>query len=309
MEVLKSIQMKKIISIILIAAAFVISSCTDEVSPKSFDINQAEKVSVDRFSAAAGQLMVRSANNTLPAPNEPINFDVQPFTTIGLDRTGATIQYYNFDAKSTAYVPIYVFFKNGKTDPLETQNHILPVIPGDAGYNDFWLVTKVMVPDNYVPNSITSEEGIVSSGYPIVPTNFIVNCPVVPFGSTASKSYTPGQPTLLTLGWYKGKAVGYFSFGEASLYATTDGKVPVSPIYVMFNDNLTGPASGFKTELTNSTQTHNVPATLPGDLGYSPLWNVSVLDNSHFNSVVNLQTATSFPSTLARVTVNCPIVK
>lgn len=273
------------------------------------DINTATKASVDRFSATAGHLMVRTSTNGLPAANAAINFDNQPFITTGLDRTGAVVKYYNFDVQSTTPDDIYVFFKSGATTPVTGQNNIIPTIPGDMGYNDFWVVNKVTVPDNYVPNSLTSEAEVLASGYTVTKTTSIVNCPVVPFGSTASKSYTAGTASALTLGWYKGKAVAYFNFGEKQITATMSGMVPVSPIYVMFNDNMVGPASGFKTETANPSQTHNVLATIPSDASYSPLWNVYVIDNANFNAVTNLATATSFMSSLAGATVNCPIVK
>jgi len=273
------------------------------------DINTATKVSVDRFSATAAHLMVRTATNGLPAANAAISFDIQPFITTGLDRTGAVVMYYNFDVQTTTPDDIYVLFKNGATTPVSGQNNIIPTIPGDAGYNDFWIVNKVMVPDNYVANSLTSEAEVLASGYTITKTTSVVNCPVVPFGSTALKSFTAGTASLLTMGWYKGQAVAYFNFGEKSITATASGMVPVSPIYVMFNDNATGPASGFKTETAKPNQTHNVLATVPADAGYSPLWNVQVLDNVHFDGVSNLSTATSFTSMPAGATVNCPVVK
>jgi hypothetical protein len=88
--------------------------------------------------------------------------------------------------------------------------------------------------------------------------------------------------------------------------------VPVSPIYVTFNVNPAqpngGPGSGFRTE-PNSLQTHNVPATLPGDTGYSPLWLVAVYDNADWASVHDLDTARKAKQLAAGVaTVNCPIV-
>lgn len=57
------------------------------------------------------------------------------------------------------------------------------------------------MPDSNIPNSLTSEEEILASGYPITKTDIIVNCPVVPFGSTAARSYAIGVPSTLTLGW------------------------------------------------------------------------------------------------------------
>jgi hypothetical protein len=52
-----------------------------------------------------------------------------------------------------------------------------------------------------------------------------------------------------------------------------------------------------------------VPATLPGDAGYSPLWLVAVYDNADFPSVHDLATALKAKVLAAGVaTVNCPIV-
>ncbi len=296
---------------ILLLSICLVSCSKDDttVAVTGKDINTATKVSVDRFSATAGHLMVRTATNGLPAANAAINFDVAPFITHGLDRNGAMVQYYNFDVESTMPDDIYVFFKSGATSPISGQNNVINTLPGESGYNDFWQMNKVTVPESYVANSLTSEAEILASGYTITKTSTIVNCPVVPFGSTAGKSFSVGTASKLTIGWYKGQAVSYFNFGEAALTATAANEVPTSPIYVMFNDNLTGPASGFKTETANPSQTHNVLATLPGDVGYSPLWFVRVIDNSNFNAVTNLTTASSFSSSPAGVTVNCPVVK
>ena len=305
--------MKKKLLFFVFLGGLIVTSCSKDddvtVSPiTGKDINIAEKVSVDRFSATAGHLMVRTATNGLPVANAAINFDNAPFITTGFDRTSAVTSYYNFDVQPISPDDIYVFFKSGATTPISGQNNIIPTIPGDSGYNDFWVVNKVIVPDTYVPNSITSESEVLGSGYTVTKTNMIVNCPVVPFGSTAAKSKDAGVASVLTLGWYKGKAVAYFNFGESAITATASGKVPVSPIYVMFNDNTTGPASGFRVE-TGTMQTHNVLATIPTDAEYSPLWNVLVIDNSHFSMVSNLTTAQSFTSMAAGATVNCPTVK
>lgn len=300
---------------VLLAASFTLFSCGKDATATAKDINTATKTSVDRFSSSAGHLMVRTATNGLPAANASINFDNQPFITTGWDRTGASVKYYNFDVQSTVPEDIYVFFKSGSSTPLAGQNNIIPTIPGEVGYNDFWLVNKVIVPDSYVANSLTSEAEVLASGYTITKTTNLVNCPVVPFGSTASKSSVAGKASQLTLGWYKGQSVAYFNFEEAALATTSTGSVPTSPIYVMFKINpnpsnpASGPASGFASETANTNQTHNVLQTIPGDNAYSPLWDVRVLDNANFNAVNNLATAQSFTSTPAGATVNCPVVK
>jgi hypothetical protein len=300
--------MKKVILFAIAIALIVSCKKEDTTTLSGKDINTATKVSVDRFSSTAGHLQVRTGSNGLPAANAPVNFDVAPFITQGLDKNGNPVKYYNFDVQSTTPEDIYVFFKTGATTPVEGQNNIIPTLPGEPGYNDFWLLNKVIVPDNYVPNSLTSEAEVLSSGYMVTKTRIVVNCPVVPFGSTAARSKTAGTASTLVLGWYKNKAVAYFTFDEAAFELTSAGFVPTSDIFVMFNDNVTGPASGFKVE-TGTTQTHNVIETLPADALYSPLWDVSVIDNTNFSNVSNLTTAQSFPATPAGATVNCPVVK
>lgn len=310
---------EKFIYSFIFLATFVFTSCKKEDAsiPVAIgkDINTATKVSVDRFSATAAKLMVRTATNGMPVANAAVNFDNAPFITTGLDRAGNSIKYYNFDIQSTTPDDIYVFFKAGENTPISGQNNVIPTIPGDAGYNDFWLVNKVTVPNNYVPNSLTNETAILASGYAIEKTNMIVNCPVVPFGSTAAKSFTAGNASNLTLGWYKDQAVAYFNFSEAPITTTASGMVPTSPIYVIFNvdpsasNPASGPASGFKTEANNPSQTHNILATIPSDTGYSPLWSVSFLPNSNFDKAKNLSVVPDLMPMAAGANVNCPVVK
>ena len=54
--------------------AMSISCDKDDDNDKPKDPDQAEVVSVDRFSDAAGTLMKRSADASLPGINEPIDF-------------------------------------------------------------------------------------------------------------------------------------------------------------------------------------------------------------------------------------------
>jgi hypothetical protein len=137
----------------------------------------------------------------------------------------------------------------------------------------------------------------------------LVNCPIVPEGSTATLRLGGGDAGLQT-GWYHGKTVRYFSFFEKDLSGAT---VPLSPIFVTFNVNPGatggGPGSGFKME-ASSGRTHNVTSTLPSDAGYSPLWMVDVYDNAAFDGVNGLTSATAAPLLAAGAAdVNCPIVE
>ncbi|MFB6222599.1 MAG: hypothetical protein ABEH86_02855 [Haloarcula sp.] len=274
------------------------------------DPSGAPRASIDRFSDSAGMLHRRSQNDSLPGADEPIDFD-SLFLTQGYGPDGDVIEYYDFDVMSTQPAPIYALFReNG--DPVENQLNIVDVVPGDEGYNDFWQVNMVTVPDDYEANTVTSVHGIQEAGFDMTPTDTIKNCPIVPDGSTASMRHSADEsPTSLIEGWYDGEVVSYFLFEEASLSAN-DGSVPLSPIYVSFNTNPGedggGPASGFMTENGND-QTHNVTATVPSDDGYSPLWSVNVYDNADFDSVSDLDSASSASILNAGAAmVNCPVV-
>lgn len=282
----------------------------------ALDPNVAEKVSVDRFSSDFGTLFIRNSTNGLPAANVAINFDLEPFITKGLGPNGEMVQYYNFDVLPLKSAPIFVLFKEGETNPVAGQLNIVNVIPGDAGYSDFWHVHKVTVPENYLANSVTSYSELLAMNFPMERTNLIVNCPVVPEGSTATLRYNPENNNGLIRGWYKDKVVFYFDFSEKQLLvdlpAAGHPNVPVSDILVCFNINPGlpggGPPSGFVTEM-NSRQTHNVVKTLPSNDTYSPLWDVDVYDNADFSSVHDWASASSATILATGVAlVNCPIV-
>jgi hypothetical protein len=312
-----------------VALGFMVGACGDDDSGgggdagngggkkvEPLDPDTAPKVSIDRFSEAAGNLMVRDDENGLPGPNEPIDFDSgEPFLTKGLGPDGQHVQYYNFDVQPLVTAPIFALFKEGEDTPVQGQLNIIGVVPGDDGYNDFWHVHKVTVPDDYVANTLTNVDAVMDSGYPIERTNLIVNCPVVPEGSTAELRYGDEDEGLVR-GWYDNQVVFYFNFVEKELMveAPDNGhpSVPLSDILVSFNINPGedggGPASGFMTE-DGTAQTHNVVQTLPEDDDYSPLWHVDVYDNADFDDVsdfASAQAANVLDEGVA--TVNCPIV-
>jgi hypothetical protein len=304
---MKGVTMRKMNYTLVITFIIVITSFLKA----QVDPDTAQEASIDRFSMEAGNLFVRDDTNGFPGPNEPINFDMEPFITKGLGNEGELIAYYNFDVMPTEPAPIYVLVRDGESSPVEGQLNIIDVIPGDAGYNDFWDVHFVTVPADYVANTITSFEQIMSGGYTITEMDILVNCPVVPDGSTAEWRLN-GEDPGLTRGWYKNQVVYYFNFSEKALTVDGNGMVPLSPIYVTFNINPDqpggGPPSGFVTEELTG-RAHNVVATLPDDEGYSPLWSVNVYNNTDFENVSDLQTALTANILATGVAnVNCPVV-
>jgi hypothetical protein len=270
--------------------------------------NAPPKASIDRFSTAAGHLQVRTAANHLPGPNAPVNFDQGPFVTHGFGPHGEHVTYYNFDVQPLVPAPLYVLYRQGETTPVKGQWPIVAALPGDSSYNDFHVTVRVTVPANYTANSITSASALATAGYAMDKTTTIENTPIVPDGSTARLRLN-GASAALSTGWFDGKTVRYFMFVERPLMGAV---VPVSPIFVTFNVNPGttggGPGSGFKTE-PGTEQAHNVVATLPADAGYSPLWQVSVYDNTSFDHVRDLATLHDAKVLAANVaTVNCPVV-
>ncbi len=301
---------------LLLALSLSALACGEEDDPNdpmpsagAPDPDTAPEALVDRFSTSAGALQVRNDDNGLPVAGAPVDFDQEPFITTGLGPSGERVRYYNFDVKSTVPAPIYVLIRDGESEPVPGQLNIVNVKPGDEGYNDFWQVTQVTVPADYVANSVTSLEEIFAAGYVLTATDSLVNCPVVPKGSSATQRLGD-EPSALQRGWYRGQVLYYFNFDERALSGTS---VPLAPIYVTFNINPGleggGPASGFKHE-DGSDQTHNVVSGLPSTADYSPLWAVSPYDNADFDAVVDLATVGDAEILANGVAnVNCPIVE
>ena len=293
----------------LIAAASLLTGSVMAQPAQPLDPEKAPIAAVDRFSDKAAHLQLRTPDNHIPGPNEPVDFDTGPFITQGLSpKTGKPVRYYNFDVQTTMPAPLYVLYHEGDDKPVADQLDIIDTLPGEKGYNDFRQVWKVTVPADYVANTIVDAGVLQQAGYKMEQTPALRNMPVVPDKSKAKMRLKDANAALQSA-WYKSQVAKFFSFDEAPL---SGSGVPLSPIYVTFNVNPDqpngGPGSGFKTE-ANSEQTHNVPATLPGDAGYSPLWLVAVYDNADWPQVKDLQTALK-AKVLApgAATVNCPIV-
>ncbi len=291
---------------LLLVANHAAQAATEAMRP-----DKAPIAAVDRFSDKAAHLQLRKPGNGIPGPNQPVDFDKGPFITQGFSPTsGAPVRYYNFDVQSTTPAPVYVLYREGEDKPVSGQLDIIDTLPGETGYNDFRQVWKVSAPKNYVANTITDATELRKAGYKIEKTDLLRNMPVVPDKSVARLRLNHESPKLRSA-WYNGEVAKFFAFDEAKLSAS-DGSVPVSPIFVTFNVNPDkpdgGPPSGFKAE-TNSSQTHNVPSTLPGDAGYSPLWSVVVYDNADWSTVHDLASVGKAKVLAAGVAnVNCPIV-
>lgn len=279
-------------------AVVLLAACGgDDDGPASpLDPDAAPVVVVDRFSGEGAILLDRAELPGLPAAGAPIDLDQAPFLVRGLGPAGERITYYHLDAHQPTPINIYVLHHEGQAEPVADQLPIVDYIPGEHGYSDFWRVVRVDVPADYVANTATSSAAIFREGWELTVTDTIVNCPVVPPGSTATRRRGT-EGTALHRGWYEDQVFYYFTFEEQPL-RVEGSAVPTSDVYVAFATNpdasSNGWTSGFMTE-TGSDRTHVVADTLTAP-GYSPLRNVIVYDNTAFASVTDLASAQAAPA-------------
>lgn len=245
-------------------------------------------VVVDRFSAAAGHLMVRGGGADLPAPGAPIDLDRPPFVTQGLSPSGAPVRYYNFDVQSATPAVLYRWVTPGTREPAGVPDTVT-VLPGEPGYSDFWRVALVDLPAS---GPVVDPARLPASAVHLQPQ--ILDCPIVPAGSRAKLG---PQPHALAV---RGGPATCLLF-DVALTPEPDGTTPTSPIFVTFAK------SGFRTE-DGTPQTHNVVFSVPGDLDYSPLWAVHIYDGSAFGRVHDATSAADAPQVKLGPLVNCPIV-
>jgi hypothetical protein len=177
---------------------------------------------------------------TLPGPNQAIDYDAR-FRVEALGPAGQRISLYDFDAQPRTPAPIYVLFRDGEDTPVKDQKNLVTVIPGDPGYSDLWQPVRVDVPADYVANTYTSFDELVADGLTQTPMPALVNCPVVPEGSVA-RTRMPGGYSELTQGWYGGRIIQYFHFGERPSLAPVGGRGAAQTIYVVAYTGRTRPA-------------------------------------------------------------------
>jgi hypothetical protein len=287
----------------------------DAAAPAPFDPDTAPRVEIDRFSDAAATMYRRSENPAFPAAGAPIDLDAAPYLTRGLGPAGQSIQYYTLDVQTRRPPPMYVLYRAGAAEPLADQLPIVDLVPGDAGYGDYWQEVRVTVPADHVANTIADAAALLDAGFDVAPTDRLLHRPLVPDGSTAILRADGGDAGLFAT-WYREQVAFHFRFTEVELRLVPDGifegQVPISYIHVMFNINPGeeggGPASGAMTE-PDSDQSHNVAETIPGDATYSPLWLVYVHDNAAFDSVTDLASIKANPEIeIIDPLVSCPIV-
>lgn len=112
--------------------------------------------------------------------------------------------------------PIWVFIDgfgdDGRPRMSTTHPTVVDVVPGDPGYSDLWEVQFVLVPAGF-DGDLRSLEELNASGLLTMPSGMLVNCPLVPAGSTTSEGHS------LRPGWYRGEQIHYFDLGITGITA------------------------------------------------------------------------------------------
>lgn len=248
------------------------------------------RVEVDRFSDAAAVFFRRSDNPGLPGPDEPIDFD-RLFLHVALGPNQERILFYHMDVRSKTPADVYTFVDR-RGDPIAAQLPIFDEVPGDAGYNDLRRVIQVRITDSdYQPNSFTSLADIEAAAAETTITSQIMNCVMVPDGSTASRRFDPTDAVGLHDGWYRDRIVRYLLFENPQSRATAEfsGDEVSAPVMYAFFDNDRDPVDGFAVDASGST--HNVVTRLPEQEGYSPLWALRVFLLTVFDRVMSVGSA------------------
>lgn len=215
---------------------------------------------------------------------------------------GEQVRYYDFgmnsttDGSSVATAPIYAFITgmdaDGNPQFVDGQHNIVDVAPGDPGYSDLWQVMMVTVPEDYEADSVRSKADLDAQDFQITATEMLVNCPIVPEGSTLE-----GGEGLVQ-GWYKGEEVFYPDFGANPASAL--------PIWVF----ITGMDADGNPQFVDGQ--NNIIDSVPDDPGYSAFWRVNLVtvpEDYEPNSMTSAGDVvdSEFEITETEMVVNCPV--
>ena len=111
---------------------------------------------------------------------------------------------------------------------------------------------------------------------------------------------------MLVSGWYRGEEVQYYDFGMHTPLTSGDS-VATAPIWVLIHEMMDGEDPQFV------EGQHNIVDVIPGDDGYSDLWQVMLVEVPDDYEADSIRTAAeinemAYPVTETEMYVNCPII-
>lgn len=192
--------------------------------------------------------------------------------------TGQIAWYWLVGGTNASVNPIYFFnYQNGA--PVRGQYPIIDVKPGDTGYTHFWEINNVTVPNNYAANtikSLTTLNGARQAGLVTVKdAGRSINGPLV--AHNIKIAVVNGEPQFQSV-WYRTDLATMAVF-ETNL---PNGAVPAISIWLIQRNGDSCPLleALCNRDLNNDgdlKDSNDLIDTYPGQLGYSPLWAVSIL--------------------------------
>lgn len=117
---------------------------------------------------------------------------------------------------------------------------------------------------------------------------------------------TDDMVKMLVAGWYRGEEVEYYDFGMHT--PLTDGdSIATAPIWVLVHEMMAGEDPQFV------EGQHNIVDVVPGDEGYSDLWQVMLVEVPEDYEPDSIRNAAdinemAYPVTETEMYVNCPVV-
>jgi len=199
----------------------------------------------------------------------------------GVKTSGATV----------VAIPLFAlvtgFNADGSPILVAGSHNIANITLGETGYSDLWQIIFYTVPATYVANTYKSQDEVIAAitDPAMRKVGPLVNCPIVPAGSTLDD----GTPT--TLGWCRGFGIEYFDFGKTVNY--------IIPLYKM----------------PTVMDQHNIIDAVPEDgAAYSPFWEIYTIAPptgyaaNKFRSFADVD-ASGAVKTDQNMVVNCPVVK
>jgi hypothetical protein len=223
------------------------------------------------------------------AAMEPVQHFNQK-TTPGFYK-GRTVRYLDFGplklAAGNKVAPIWVV-----TNGTRGQRNIIDVAPGDRGYTPLWRVVMVTwrrgvgVERRTLRSAAAVQSARRAGEVTLKQTATVVNCPVLGFGQRQ------------TTGFAKNRTIAYLDLGQVKLRVGNK----VAPIWGFANGH---------------SEQKNVIDVVPGDRGYTPLWQVNMVTWNDGVTPRVLRSAAALAQardagrlTIRRTSmvVNCPVV-
>ena len=203
-----------------------------------------------------------------------------------------TVLYYGFNpvpmpvTPGRVLWPIHGFDAKGNPVSIRGQRPIFSTLPGMPGYSGVWRLAYVVTADHAQPNQLRDipsvEDAVRRKRASIRETNLTLNLPVVARGSRLARDSTPAL-----VGWYQGRDIQFFDFGQVSL-------APVPMWRFARGPDVAGEPSVL-------AEQNSIVDSIPTAPGYPDLWEIRFVRVDSAYVPNTLKNATALRSTNVRM--------